>query len=229
MSPHLSTLALHKLRYGELSDSERAHAAEHLQQCALCSERLAVQERDRTAFSMRQVPPALRRGAPVSRPLLRSIWFPLGLLAAAAIALLLVRPVDTVPSGTPQTQFKGELPAIEVWVDLGQGPRLLRPGEALQAGDRVQLKVDATDAPFIALAGRDGRGLVEVYGSFPGGTDGLQSAPFGLVLDDAPGPQELFVLTSERPLDDAAVKAAVRRDVPGVTRVRTALAKRVRD
>ena len=104
--------------------------------------------------------------------------------------------------------FKGETPTLEVWVRSDAGPRALREGESVSAGDAVQLAFDARGARYVTLAGRDGTGTLEVYRTVEtAGRSGLTMAPFALELDDAPGPQTFLVLAHEAPLDEAALRA----------------------
>jgi hypothetical protein len=222
MTPHLSTLALHRLRYGELSDVETAAARDHLSACADCADRLAAQERDRAAFVARPVPPRILAEARASRASRAGYrrWAAGGaaVLALAASALLVTGPSDEI-------RTRGELPEIEAWVDRGRGPELLDPGEPVAAGDRVSLKYDPHGASAVAIAGRDRTGEVEVYTTNAPTGVGLVEAPFGLQLDDTPGTQELFVLGSDRPLSPEEVEAAVTEGVDGVHVSRVALEK----
>ncbi len=234
MSVHLSTLTLHKLRYGELDGDALASARAHLEACERCAGRLAVQERERAAFVLQPMPAAIREAAATSPS--RSIWprwlrdlspFLVAAVAAAALFVVVpeVRQATTPPEVVDTVRLKGELPAIEVWVDTGTGARPLRPDERLSAGDRLQLKYDPRGASHVAFAGRDGAGLVEIYGAFPVEGRGLVAAPFGLMLDATPGDQQLFVLTSDRPLTPAQVKEALTRRVPGVRVVEATVRK----
>lgn len=223
MTPHLSTLALHRLRYGELSDVETAAARDHLSACPACAERLAAQERERAAFVARPIPPRILAEARASRAARSSgyrAWAAGGaaVLALAASALLVTAPSDRI-------QARGELPEIEAWVDRGRGPELLEPGEPVAAGDRVSLKYDPHGASAVAIAGRDSTGEVEVYTTNAPTGVGLVEAPFGLQLDDTPGTQELFVLGSDRPLSAEDVQAAVTDGVEGIQVSRVALEK----
>jgi hypothetical protein len=233
MTPHLSTLALHRLRYGEIAGDERARAMSHLDGCDRCQARLAVQERERAAFVLEPVPRELRRVDPAREvsgfgSLLRTWWLPAGVVAVAAALLLVAAPALRSEDGAEpgnRIQYRGVLPAIEVWVDEGSGPRPLRPGEPLAEGDRVQLRYDAQGAPYVALAGRDSTGMIEVYTLAAPAGAGLLTAPFALELDDAPGEQELFVVTSADPLDEGIVAAAIAGPVSGVTIARIAFPK----
>ena len=56
------------------------------------------------------------------------------------------------------------------------------------------------------LAGRDGAGRVEIYGTVAALGAGLQSAPFALTLDDTQGAQSFYaILSDERPASDALI------------------------
>jgi anti-sigma factor RsiW len=222
MTPHLSTLALHQLRYGELPDADAAAARDHLSACAACSDRLAAQERERAAFVARPVPPRILAEARASRARAGYRRWAAGgaaVLALAASALFVTAPRDEI-------RTRGELPEIEAWVDRGHGPEPLDAGGAVAAGDRVSLKYDPHGASAVAIAGRDSTGEVEVYTTNAPTGVGLVEAPFGLQLDDTPGTQELFVLGSDRPLSAEDVEAAVTEGVDGVRVSRVALEKR---
>jgi anti-sigma factor RsiW len=219
---HISTLTLHRLRYGELDEAERERTRAHLAGCARCAARLGVQEQERATFVLRPVPEVVRAPPGESgllRRFLREMW-PFGLAAVAAAAVSVSVPVlrgaaqREVPD---QIRARGVLPQVEAWVDDGRGPRPMHPGEALAPGDRVQLRYDTHGARHVALAGRDVTGLVEIYTLTAPSGDGLTTAPFALELDAAPGRQELFVVTGERPLDEATVRAALTGTLPGIT------------
>lgn len=212
MSTHLSTLTLHHLRYGDLDSDSLLAAREHLQTCARCAARLDVQRRERDAFVAQPMPDALRRPSRRQWPAwpLAMRWAGLA-LAMAAAALIWVR-LPTESTGGPVADrilTKGVLPEVEVWAAApGEPAHLLGDQERLGSGDRVSFKYDARGAAHVAFAGRDHTGVVEFYGSMPT-EDGLSDAPFGLVLDDAPGVQEFFVVVADRPLDSATVIEAV--------------------
>jgi len=217
---HLSTLKLHQLRSGELDADQARDARAHLDACATCAQRLRHQERVRAEFVLRPMPPAF---AAPSRPSASWWRWAVPLLAAAAALGLLV-----VPPSSDGIRTRGRAPALELWVATDSAPRLLLEGESLGAGDRVGIKFDPAGATHVAFAGRDHRDVVEVFGVIavdPARATGLQNAPFGLELDDAPGEQEFFLVASDRPLDEGLVKRAVRSGVPGVRVERMAVAK----
>lgn len=205
---HLSTLRLHQLRLGELEPAVARAAQDHVDGCSRCAARLRHQAQVRAEFVLRPLPDALR--APPRRG---TTWWRLALpllLASAALGLLVLRG----PASPEGIRMRGTLPEMEVWVATEEGPRQLRDEERLEAGDRVAIKYDARGASHVGFAGRDNTGQIEVYGIFEAG-DGLVAAPFGLELDNAPGDQELFVVTGDARLDVIRVKEAIRGNVSG--------------
>jgi hypothetical protein len=162
------------------------------------------------------------------RRVARELWPFAVAAAAAAVVFVTVPQLRAVHPAADRVTIRGAaLPEIEAWVDAGTGPRPLRDGEALAAGDRVQLRYDSHGAHHVALAGRDASGLVEIYTlAAPSGT-GLTTAPFALELDATPGRQELFVITSASELDARTVEEALVGPVEGVAVSRVAFPKRV--
>lgn len=213
---HISTLRLHQLRLGELDAHTRAPLDLHLASCELCAGRLGHQEAERAAFVRTPVPPAL-----LPQPSWFAEWWErLGRLRAALVLVPLLAAAFLVVSGAPSTsaplttptedvvRTKGGVPLLEAWVKTGNSARPLYTGERLGAGTRVQLKYDAGKHRFVTLAGRDGKGIVEVYGTLHAAGPGLATAPFALTLDDTKGEQTFFaVLTDTRPTPDSVLKA----------------------
>lgn len=219
---HVSTLDLHQLHLDELPTSRGEQVRAHLAACARCTERYEAVRAEADAFD--DALPAALQGLvdpaePAATPahwvvLLRRLAPAAAALAVAAAVALVALPLlgdDPEPGATTRT--RGELPQLEVWVAAPEGPRPLRPGEALAAGDRVQLLYDARGAERVGLAGRDGTGEVEVYGVLAPPSPGLHPAPFGLALDDAPGPQVFFAVPGGPDLQADAVERTV-REVP---------------
>lgn len=207
--PHLSTLRLHQLRLGELPVAEAVEARQHLERCPICAARFRHQEQIRSEFVLKPLPPALReaRERRVRLPPWR--WLGPVLAAVAALGFLVLRPADSEGIRT-----RGIQPTMEVWMATTEGARPVREADRLASGDRVAIKYDAGGASHVGFAGRDSSGLVEVYGVYEVPSDGLVAAPFGLELDEAPGEQELFVVTGGADLDDDRVKKAVTSRVP---------------
>lgn len=200
MNGHVSTLDLHRYRYGELDPAAVATVRDHVSACDVCRQRLRVQEATRAEFVARPVPAAIRAAA---RPARRRAWWGLLVLlpvAAVGLAVLVAGPAATVAIVAPvveDTRPKGEPPALEVWIETDGGARVLSAGDRVRVGDRLQLQFAPRGARWVALVGRDGTGDIEIYGIVEAKGDALQAAPFSLVLDDAPGPQEFLAIGSD--------------------------------
>jgi hypothetical protein len=213
----ISTLLLYRYHHGELAPDEalRVRAAidddpdvRRRWQAILAAEAESVAA---------PLPPALAALADRGPARSRAWLFP-GLLGALALAAALVvalplGPVAPDPAGAPSyVGFKGSLPDLEVWIATDRGPRLLRVDEAVGPGDTVQLAVHPRGAAFVSLAGRDGTGKVEIYGTVRASDpSALVVAPFALTLDEAPGPQDFFALAHDAPASEAELEASILR------------------
>jgi len=218
MTTHLSTLVLHRLRYGELSEAERSEVHAHLKTCERCAAMLRAQENHRAAFELRPVPDAIRdlsrQPVPANAPWRWRRWLAAGvaLAAAALLAVLVVPDLGGVSPGEDVVRIKGPARDFEAWLDTPQGPRPLGTDEILRAGDRIQVRFRRPTQPWVSLAGTDASGNIEVYGTWTADmhTPDWQLAPFALELDDSPGDQELVLLMTPKRLPEVAVRAAVR-------------------
>lgn len=205
MTRHISTLDLHRYRYGELADEATDRVRTHLDACERCARRLGVQQTEREAFVLEAVPPAILEPALGARPANQPAGFRwliagLAVAAAAAVALTQLPTADPTAPTIENTRPKGQLPLMEVWIESASGPRIVRPGESLEAGDIVQPMVRGDGSAFVTLAGRDGTGAVELWGVVQPEATGLTPADFALTLDDAPGPQTFYAIGASRPL-----------------------------
>lgn len=220
---HISTLLLHQYRYGELDAPAMRRVDAHLQQCPACSQRHQHQLATRAEFEVSPVPQALLDAIAEDAPrpsLLESwrrwLWLAAAPMAVAALALVFVQPgTDPERPLDPQiretVRMKGALPALEAWRgDADGSAAVLTARDAVRAGDVIQLMVDPHGASWAALAGRDGTGELQIFGAFDvSGQQGLVRAPFSLTLDDAPGPQVFYVVTSEDKPSEAHIRAAL--------------------
>ncbi len=119
-----------------------------------------------------------------------------------------VAPTAVAEPSADIIRTKGLTPRLEAWVQAGGSSRPLYLGETVGAGTKLQLRYDAQGRRFVTLAGRDSNGVVEVYGTVPGGEAGLTSAPLALTLDDSKGEQAFFAIcTDDRPSPDAVMSA----------------------
>ncbi|MFT5681467.1 MAG: hypothetical protein ACI8RZ_002373, partial [Myxococcota bacterium] len=129
---HISTLTLHKLRYGELSPDEHAELKTHLSDCETCSGRLSAQENHRAAFELMPVPEAiLEASAPSLWKRLTQGWL-IAPLLVAAMALFVVS-----PGLFDEIRTKGSSDIKILVEDYGE----LEVGEAIRPGDRIQLRI----------------------------------------------------------------------------------------
>lgn len=216
---HVSTLRLHQFRLGELAPAAAELVQAHLATCDTCAERLGHQREARIAFQREPVPAALLP-SPTWTERLRSWWLAAAFVPVAAASLLVlgapppaelsaVAAADPAPDGV---YTKGAHSRLEAWVQTGDSARPLYTGEHVRAGTRIQLKFDPGARRFVTLAGRDGTGAVEVYGTLTAAGPGLANAPFALTLDATRGEQAFFaVLTDTRP-DPAWVTRLVHTD-----------------
>jgi hypothetical protein len=119
--------------------------------------------------------------------------------AAAAIALLVFLPRIIEPTFTT----KG--PAILVLHrKTDQGSAVVSSNEPLAPGDTLRFEVKASSNGYLAVLGRDAKGVVTVYHPY-GGTaaEPFETSqpvlPGAIVLDDTLGREDLYVLHSARP------------------------------
>jgi hypothetical protein len=171
--------------------------------------------------------------APAPRPTRPAwLWPSAGAaLAAAAAAALLFRaappPTDvpgagagsiTVPGPAPapggegETRAKGS-PHIGFFVERAGSVARGGPGEVLHPGDTLQLVYTATSASFLAVLSVDGARAASVY--FPAGPRAAPvepgaevQLPSSTVLDATLGPETLYALFCDAPVELAPVRAA---------------------
>lgn len=174
-------------------------------------ERARVQElRAANAALLARHPPAAAladiraRATPSSRRLV--VLFP----AAAAMALL----VFVVTRGPDGEREKGGRPQLRAYLDTPEGPRLLEDGAEVRGGDVVQLAYVAAGASYAVLLSVDGVGEVTLH--YPTSVEDAALAiprvearlPYAFRLDETPGAERFFLVTSREPLDAHTVVAA---------------------
>ena len=120
--------------------------------------------------------------------------------AAAALGALVVRPP---PKPEPEFTAKGGV-ILRIYRNTLEGTRPLAEDDWVAPGDELGFEVRASAPGYIALLGRDGAGHVTRY--YP--PEGDEAAaytpehpelPDGTVLDEAPGPETLYLLYSPEP------------------------------
>ncbi len=207
-SSHTSPLLIGKLLAGKATDEEVRAAERHAGACARCREELDQARAAGRRFAERVFPRTL--GAVAARRAPPPRWrllLPIALVAATASALVLVR---RSPS-SPAVQYKGAA-TLQVFAHRGGASFPVGDGTALRAGDRIRFGVFPGGARFVLVGSVDGRGRASIYQAstaIAGGEGPTTVLPGAIVLDDAPGPERIFAVFSERRLEDAEVTAAL--------------------
>ena len=130
------------------------------------------------------------------------------LAAAAAIAVLILRPSDNEPDIT----LKGGDVALIVHRATSGVSERLDDGDTVAVGDRIRFEVDAPRKGFVALIGVDGTGKQTVYYKDVPYTPENRLLPDAIQLDATPGDEHFTVLFSTQPFDVNAPSSTVVRD-----------------
>jgi hypothetical protein len=218
------------------SESERLELEGHLQGCAQCRARLAEAVEARQAFLQRNPPEIRARQAVAAAALAPRIfalpWVRIGLPSLASVgalaAVLMVVSHPDAPATAPgalgvagpnAAEGGAERPAILskgaagvtafVQGASGDRPRPLSDATRVAAGDRIQLVIrPAADKSHVAVYGMDRSGALARLFAYDAST--AKTPPPALRVDDAPGPERLFVVMSAVDVPSAAVVQAAR-------------------
>ena len=220
-STHASAIELDLLEAGALDAERGRRVNEHVEACETCRERQAELRAARNEFTTEVFPktaPLLRRrssSAPAPLYQRASVWVPI--LASAALLVLVfgVLRREREPSDeAPMIQAKGG-PGLSLVVR--RNGRLLGPNDApaaLRPGDELRFVVLSTNprAHRLLIASIDGSGRASVYFPFQGERSGAVErmgawkVPGSVILDATPGPERIFALFSENPIDARTVR-----------------------
>jgi hypothetical protein len=213
--PHLSSLALDALDLGQLRGDEEARARAHVETCERCRGDLEIARKAREQFQRevlpRTLPEVLRRQRRLRFGVRRSIWLILP-VAVAAAAVLLVWPRE-VPVGI---LTKGGGPALHVYARREGRVFLVADGASLAPGDDFRFVVEPAGRRFLLIASVDGAGHAAIYHPYGGTASAPLVAaprvelPGSIHLDASPGPERLYALLSDEPLDAAPVLERLR-------------------
>jgi hypothetical protein len=217
VSDHLSPADLDVLLLassgGIGGQTETAALERHLLGCPLCRDRREQRAARHAQFERDQLPHLLRgrRPAPARFPL-RAVLAAVALAPAAALALFLIgRPAERSPMTTGAPGVKGVL-GFRLIARRGDAVFEVPAGARLQVGDALRFVLEPVGRPYLLIASLDGKGRATIYHPFGGArsvrvpSDGRIEAPSGsVVLDDTPGPERVFALWSDQPLQAAAV------------------------
>ena len=147
------------------------------------------------------------------------------LVAAAALAMLLWWPREpagiAVDAGA-DLRSKGADEQVRVYARRAGQVLRLAPGAQVQPGDALRLVVEPRGARYLLVLSVDGALASSVY--HPLGGTASAALPSGmaevelegsLVLDETLGPERLWLLFSERPLQVAQVQARLQALISG--------------
>jgi hypothetical protein len=206
---HSSDVAIARLLLGKGSPVDAAHVAG----CDRCRSELEAAQAAHRRFDehvfARTLPAIERRLGP--RPRWR-LWLGAIAVAGATVAILplLLRTRPQAPD--PAWQVKGP-GGLKIFGRRGDRAILVEDGARLRPGDQLRFAVQPGDARFVLIGSVDGRGRASLYYSSTavGGDAGpVQLLADSIVLDDAPGPERIFAIFSERRLEDREVEAALK-------------------
>jgi len=222
--PHVSDLRWDRLLAGELASEERDAALAHAASCAAC----AARQRDLTAQRDAFVHPipSFKTLAVTgddlaearARRRARAMWIaPLGVVAAAAAVLVVVRLRSNPPTGE---LTKGDGPALVLSVEQAGRLASLGAGDVVHPNDRLQATYSARVDGYGAVLSRDGAGTATAYVpstgdvmvKLPAATDA--AFPESTILDEVTGAERIAIVwcAELRPL--APLLAAMRTGAP---------------
>lgn len=215
---HISTLDLHRLRYGELDKEQTRALRQHIDGCEQCLARMQAQSSMRAEFEVLPVPAAIRDAAkePVRQ---RSRWWAWAPgVAVAAVALVAIAPMivdqgeqDGIGIDEPVDDIRYKSAGgIEILVE-GQG--LVDPTKTtLSPGDRIQVRVPP--GPWKHAWVTDGD---KILGTFELEAGRATLAPFSLELDAHGDKDTIEVIVAYEPLRDNQLDQVLEgRRMPGV-------------
>jgi hypothetical protein len=224
---------LERYRLNELGAEERAKVEAALASDATLKVRLEALETDDRAV-LAAHPPArvaasIRARAEAEVAPRRSFFPVLAAVAAAAVVGVVVisQPVED------EVRFKGDGPSLHLFRLVEGTPEKLADGAKVKPRDVVQVAFELSGARHLVVVSVDGAGQATRH--WPASDDTTAPAAFkrlpqSFELDDAPGFERFFLVTSDTPLDVKALLASARRagrvgtfEAPAATQVRSFL------
>jgi hypothetical protein len=210
VTPCLSDLAFDQSFAGELEPLAAAELAAHVAECARCSVRRDLLQRQREGF-LERVPTwdllvqRRRRPAPDRRVVALALG---GIALAAAAALFVVRP-DQRALGL---RSKGR-PQLGMFVKHGERVVRAESGDRVQPGDDIRLVYSSLKAIEFAVLHRDAR-AASVYFPLASQTRAMQPGKdvpldFSVRLDPQPGDEQFYGLFCEARTELEPLRAAL--------------------
>ena len=212
MTEHVSALMLDALALDALRAEDRARVEAHVASCVACRREHDTAAAWRAEFARSVLPrtlPLVRAHAGQgARPARRTVWL------AAAVAAGVVLALVVRSRQEPDLAIKGG-PAWQVVGHRDARTFVVRDGEPLAAGDGLRFVIMPDRAAYLLIASIDGAGVASIYFPYGGArserVDGARvELPGSIVLDDAPGPERLFAIFSDEPIDAAPIAAQLR-------------------
>jgi hypothetical protein len=206
---HLSALARDALALDALDEAEASQVRAHLASCTACRADQEAEAALRAQFATR----VLSRGLPVRRPR----WWPwrvVPAIAAAAVLVALWLALRPRAAPAPELAIKGGA-SWQVFAHRAGQTFPVHDGIELAAGDRIRFVVVPDRAAYLIIASVDGGGAVTIYHPYGGDHsaaiegDRVELAD-SIELDDAPGPERIYALLSDRPIAADAVRSRLR-------------------
>lgn len=216
---------LEKKLLRELSPAEDAALEQELALDPALRHRLAALSAD-NAETLAAHPPATvtaevkrRAGArivAVGATSQRRRWALIPLALATVLALVVITRGVSAPTPSGEIRVKGGAPGLRIFRQQGGRAVAIPNGDVVPAGSVVQLGYNAHGAPFGVLFSIDGRGTVTLHQPARS-TDGAlleeneRVLPTAYRLDDAPGFERFFFVTSAERFEVETILAAGRR------------------
>jgi len=202
---HPSLLVIDALAARRLDDAE---AAAHIASCDRCRADLEAAEAACARFT-RDVFPRTVANIRERRRWKLGLAMVAPVLAAAALAIWLLRPHDP----DDDIRVKGAL-TFQVFAKRGAAIISVRDATRLAPGDQIRFVVGCGAPAYLLVASIDGAGRATIYHPYGGTRSARAEAaptelPGSIVLDDAPGPERVFALVSETPLETTVVERAL--------------------
>ena len=219
--PHVTALDLDLLALGRLSPEHVARIEAHSAACPACAARKTEHGEHVQHFRSRVFPRTAAHLAEHRRPRLPWRWL-LGLaVPVTAGVLLLVHsqakpPVAGLEAPRDQGTFGIKGSFVRVFARRNRPNTgdvvAVYDGDRLAAGDALRFVLLPSGLRYVLIASIDGAGQANIYYPFRGEASGevdpkgTVSVPGSIVLDQAPGPERLFFIHSERPIQAQAVR-----------------------
>jgi hypothetical protein len=210
---------LERFRLGELPERDALELRRRIDSDHALQARLAALEKSDAEILAQHPGSEVARGirarlAPEVRPTrvrrVRAIWL------VPVTAALVVAAIGLLPllESTRREQLKGAGPALVVYRKTAVGSEVLEPGAIARAGELLRVGYRAAGQRFGVIISVDGRGVVTQHLPATGGEaaalggEGNVLLDSSFELDDAPGWERFYLVTSNAPFAVATVKAA---------------------